>query len=222
MVNLMKVVEKVTAFVTRETANGRQLLVFHHPLNGVQLPAGTVELGESPEVAVMREAREETGLAGLRLVRPLGMLERTLADGHFLLHRTTKLFDMPAADASIASQFVLNRGSYVHLLQEQDDYAEVLCEDIDYNADPPRPFRQEQGWVRRSLLTPHIHRYQYWLACDFETADNWPVAVDGHIFNLFWAPLQPAPAIAPAIAPALVWPQDEWLAAVSSTLLAEI
>jgi 8-oxo-dGTP pyrophosphatase MutT (NUDIX family) len=206
----MKVVEKVTAFVTRETANGRQLLVFRHPLNGVQLPAGTVELGESPETAVMREAHEETGLAGLRLVRPLGMLERTLADGHFLLRRTTKLFDAPAVDASIASEFVLNRGNYVHLLQEQNGYAEVLFEDIDHHADPPRPFRQEQGWVRRSLLTPHIHRYQYWLTCNFETPENWSVTIDGYTFTLFWMPLQPAPA--------LVWPQDEWLAAVSELL----
>lgn len=47
----MQVVEKVTAFVTREGANGRELLIFRHPLNGLQLPAGTVEVGESPETA---------------------------------------------------------------------------------------------------------------------------------------------------------------------------
>jgi len=206
----MKVVEKVTAFVTRETAGGRLLLVFRHPLNGIQLPAGTVELGESPETAVMREAREETGLDGLRLVRPLGMLERLLPEGHFLLRYASKLFDAPALDASIASEFVLNRGNYVHLLQQQNGYAEVLFEDIDHHADPPRPFRPQQGWVRRSLLSRHIHRYQYWLACDFATPENWPVAVDGHIFDLFWTPLQPAPD--------LVWPQDEWLAAVGELL----
>ena len=218
----MKVVEKVTAFVTRETAAGRQLLVFRHPLNGVQLPAGTVELGESPEAAVMREAREETGLAGLRLVRPLGMIERLLPEGHYLLHNDSKLFAAPAPDAPPSSDWILFRGSYVRLLQQRVGYAQVLMQEWDERAQPPRLLRQEQGWVQRSLLTPHIHRYQYWLACDFETAENWPVAVDGHIFNLFWAPLQPAPAIAPAIAPALVWPQDEWLVAVSSALLAEI
>lgn len=41
------VLHKVTGFVTR----GRELLVFRHPTAGVQLPAGTVEAGETPEAA---------------------------------------------------------------------------------------------------------------------------------------------------------------------------
>ena len=36
------VVEKVTAFVTRQTADGFDLLLFQHPSAGIQLPAGTV------------------------------------------------------------------------------------------------------------------------------------------------------------------------------------
>ncbi|MEM7335281.1 MAG: hypothetical protein AAF490_24600 [Chloroflexota bacterium] len=43
---------KVTAFITRETVNGRELLVFQHPYAGVQLPAGTVDPNEAPETAV--------------------------------------------------------------------------------------------------------------------------------------------------------------------------
>lgn len=69
-------VRKVSAFITL----GNRLLVFrkpNHPGTGTQLPAGTVEPGESPEVAVLREAREETGLGGFTL---LGMLGRDLLD----------------------------------------------------------------------------------------------------------------------------------------------
>jgi 8-oxo-dGTP pyrophosphatase MutT (NUDIX family) len=208
----MKVVEKVTAFITRETAGGRQLLVFRHPLNGIQLPAGTVDAGESPETAVRREAWEETGLDGLRLVRPLGMIERHLPDSHHLLHGNSKLFKSPAPNAAPISDWILFRGGYVRLLREQGEYAEVLFQERNERVELPQVIRQEQGWLRRELLTPTIHRYQYWLACDFVTPENWPVAVDGHIFDLFWTPLQPAPA--------LVWPQDEWLAAVGDQLLA--
>lgn len=43
-----------------------QLRVFDHPLEGgrisVQLPTGTVEPGETPEVAVLRELHEEVGV----------------------------------------------------------------------------------------------------------------------------------------------------------------
>jgi 8-oxo-dGTP diphosphatase len=69
---------KAFAYITR----GDQLLVFSHPLEpdaGIQVPAGTMEDGEAPEDAVMREAQEETGLTCLSLVRFLGeqMLERS-------------------------------------------------------------------------------------------------------------------------------------------------
>ena len=209
----MKVVEKVTAFVTRETADGRQLLVFRHPLNGIQLPAGTVDVGESPETAVLREAWEETGLDGLRLVRPLGMIERHLLDGYHWLQGDSQLFTAPAPDAAPISDWILYRGGYARLLQEQSDYAEILFQEWNRRVEPPQIVRQEQGWLRRELLTPTIHRYQYWLACDFETPENWPTAVDGHIFDLFWTPLQPAPD--------LVRPQDEWLTAVYDEILGE-
>ena len=44
----------------------------HSPEAGVQVPAGTVEPGESPGEGVLREAQEETGLDGLTIRRFLG------------------------------------------------------------------------------------------------------------------------------------------------------
>ncbi len=52
--------------ITRETAQGRQLLVFTHRVPDapdVQVPGGTIEPGESPVEGALREAREETGLS---------------------------------------------------------------------------------------------------------------------------------------------------------------
>lgn len=52
-----------------------RLLVFRHrdfPEAGIQVPGGTLEDGERPEAAVLREAQEETGLAGLQVVRLVG------------------------------------------------------------------------------------------------------------------------------------------------------
>jgi ADP-ribose pyrophosphatase YjhB (NUDIX family) len=62
---------KVFAYITHRC----RLLVFRRvdvPEAGIQVPAGTVEPGESPSSAVMREAREETALVDLHLVRFLG------------------------------------------------------------------------------------------------------------------------------------------------------
>lgn len=62
---------KVYAYITHTN----RLLVFRHvdgPDAGIQVPGGTMEEGEVPEEAVMREAFEETGLTGLRMRAFLG------------------------------------------------------------------------------------------------------------------------------------------------------
>lgn len=74
---MLYVKRKVAAYITRDD----QLLVFHEPHApeaGVQVPGGTMEAGEDPREAVLREAREETGLDGLELVAYLGRHESTL------------------------------------------------------------------------------------------------------------------------------------------------
>lgn len=63
--------------------SGRRLLLFTHPgapEAGIQVPAGTIESGENPQDAVMREAEEETGLTGLRYVRFLARDTRDMRD----------------------------------------------------------------------------------------------------------------------------------------------
>src|SRR5699024_11908321 len=65
-------VEKVAGYVV---AHGRLLVLTHDdvPLHmtGVQVPAGSIGPGESPDHAVRREVREETGVE-TRIVAHLG------------------------------------------------------------------------------------------------------------------------------------------------------
>ncbi|MFG3437787.1 NUDIX domain-containing protein [Nonomuraea sp. NPDC047897] len=42
---------------------------------GIQVPAGTVQAGEDPACAAVREAREETGLSALTVIRKLGVAD---------------------------------------------------------------------------------------------------------------------------------------------------
>ncbi|WP_244907318.1 NUDIX hydrolase [Arthrobacter woluwensis] len=68
-----RVVRKAVAYVVHR----ERLLVFTHDdvsieVTGVQVPAGTVEAGESPVEAAVREVLEETGLR-TRIVQELGV-----------------------------------------------------------------------------------------------------------------------------------------------------
>jgi 2-phosphosulfolactate phosphatase len=65
---------KALAYVTREREGRIELLVFEHadhPESGLQVPAGTLDVGEDPEWGALREVAEETGLRELRVVRQL-------------------------------------------------------------------------------------------------------------------------------------------------------
>lgn len=82
----MQPLNKVYAYITRQ----EQLLVFRHidfPEAGIQVPGGTMEAHEEAHMAVLREAYEETGLEGLRLLSYLGKYEwRSSAAGHQEIH----------------------------------------------------------------------------------------------------------------------------------------
>ncbi|MEM9344939.1 MAG: NUDIX domain-containing protein [Pseudomonadota bacterium] len=53
---------KVCAVIVRRTPRGPQVLVFRHPLAGIQLAKGTRLQGESPWAGARRELFEESGV----------------------------------------------------------------------------------------------------------------------------------------------------------------
>ena len=78
--------DRCVAYITR----GNELLVFEHikyPEIGVQVPAGHPEENESLESAVLREAEEETGLSGFKILDYLGWKEHDFTEKGYGIER---------------------------------------------------------------------------------------------------------------------------------------
>ncbi|MBN2149650.1 MAG: NUDIX domain-containing protein [Anaerolineales bacterium] len=73
------ILEKVTCLITRRMRGGIEILLIQHSTSGIQIPAGTAELGETPDAAALREASKESGLSDLRIVRLIGYQDTALS-----------------------------------------------------------------------------------------------------------------------------------------------
>ena len=67
-----ELIQKAVPIVLRQVDGRTEILLFDHPLAGTQLVKGSIETGESPEAAAVRELAEESGLTGVRKTIFLG------------------------------------------------------------------------------------------------------------------------------------------------------
>lgn len=188
------VIEKVTLFITRESPSGKQLLMFQHPNAGIQLPAGTVEIDETPEQAAYREAYEETGLDQWEWIRQLGVEVVPIPDGQVALLESFALHNLEGEPHFVQ----LQRGAKVQVLSARDDLARVR-----YEMDPLQAGKmineQVIGDLPAGLLVEKQQRTFFHLHTAQQTPDQWDHLADmGWTFTCFWTPLANPAALHPA------------------------
>ena len=205
-----EVIEKVTAFITRERDGGTELIVFKHPNAGIQIPAGTVEAGEGLENAVKREAYEETGLQTVEIEAYLGCIENELGEAERIVTRTTQVYIEPNLNAVPYKQ-QLTRGLTVDYNATRGDFTNISEIEYDRFPNPTCIVYNITGWVPNQNLSTQKRRHFFQLTTPEQTADAWELKSDrGHIFRPYWTPLSPKPTIVP--------PQAKWLAHVYNQL----
>jgi 8-oxo-dGTP pyrophosphatase MutT (NUDIX family) len=74
-------IQKAAACLVRKSARGPELLVFRHPLAGIQIPKGSIETGEDAAEAALRELAEESGVTAARLIGQIGHHEIQVGAG---------------------------------------------------------------------------------------------------------------------------------------------
>jgi 8-oxo-dGTP pyrophosphatase MutT (NUDIX family) len=196
-----RIVEKVTAFITRESKSGCELLLFEHPNAGIQIPAGTVEDDETPAEAVIREAAEETRLASLSIRRYLGCIEDKLPEDQRIIVEPTKVYARP--DTTSFDWAYLRKGIPVTLSRRANGFSQVTYKEFDQVPDPQYVTMCITGWVPDDVLSDTKRRHFFHLDFHGCSEARWTVHTDDHRFTLFWSPLTALPEI--------VHPQDEWL-----------
>jgi len=212
-------IHKVTAFITRETVNGRQLLLFKHPIAGIQLPAGTVDEGEWVETAVLREVAEETGLQQVRIIRKVGIIENELAANELILTQDLQILFKPHADA-LPFRRMLTRGVTVQHEGEEGDFTKISYLEHDRLPNPTAITFQMIGFVPHEAVSSQKTRHFFHLDCWEEGACpregvgavSWTLQSDhGYTYAPFWTSLIPKPT--------LVTGQNRWLDFVYDKLI---
>ena len=205
-----EIIEKVTAFITRERDGVKELLLFKHATTGIQIPAGTVEEGEELEIAVKREVYEETGLQIVEIEKYLGCVENKLGAKERIVTRTTQVYMEPNLNAMPYKQ-KLTRGLTVDYNSTHKDFTNISEIEYDKFPNPTCILYNITGWVPNQDLSTQKRRHFFQLTTQEETADAWELKSDrGHIFRPYWTPISPKPPI--------VSPQFKWLALVYNQL----
>ncbi len=203
--------DKVTAFIVGDGPAGRELLILQHPHAGLQLPAGTVEPGETPVDGALREAQEESGLTALQVVRELGVVETDLRPyKRAILRRTQTVYARP--DPTSFDWASIRCGLWVEVLRRVSGWAHVRFVEWDVWPDPTYATYEITGWLPDDAISEVERRSFYLLRPTAPAPDRWTTRSDHHEFTLFWAPLSDLPR--------LVTGQQEWLDRFHDQLLA--
>jgi 8-oxo-dGTP pyrophosphatase MutT (NUDIX family) len=175
-----------------------EILLFQHPSAGIQFPSGTVETGEDPQEAALREVFEETGLTQVNLDYYLGARIEAQPGCVYTL-KTSRVFSRP--DPASFDWATLNKGLQVRLLRQQGNFMQVSYEEQDRFLEPQYISYQITGWLPADCLASQIRRHLFHLTTDQATPASWVNFADHHLFRPFWARLDKLPEI--------VWPQSE-------------
>lgn len=201
--------EKVTTFITRNKNGKKQLLLFNHPHAGIQIPAGTVEIGERSDDAALREAFEETSLNNLNVVCKIGELKSQLLDDKMCVVENTKIYSRPSIKsfdwASIRRGIKMESNGLT-----ENGFTHITYKEFDDNKKHLYITYQITGWIPNDCISKKILRYLYHLETNDINLDFWENEADNHTFKFFWADVDKLPQI--------VISQAEWLEYVKNQI----
>jgi 8-oxo-dGTP pyrophosphatase MutT (NUDIX family) len=200
-------VDKITAFITRKKTN-EELLLIQHPNAGIQIPAGTVEEGETVVEALKREIQEETGIRSIKIKNYIGSQTTMLSKNEFLLTTKTKVYSRPNPASFDWAE--LRKGISVTSNRIHGEFTQITYKEYDRYPNHRYVTYQITGWILTKFLSKERERHFYHVITKEEVQDEWEIFADNHKFKLFWSPFNNLANI--------IDPQYQWLNYVQSDL----
>jgi ADP-ribose pyrophosphatase YjhB (NUDIX family) len=175
---------KVTCFVTRGRGAKAQLLVFWHVGAGVQVPAGSVEDGETFDEGAWREVQEKTEIEDLELVGYLGSKTYDLSREWSTLRREVELRTLPAHDAGHIP-WKLSRNLNVRVIERRPGFARIEYTEGDLEHPGGLVYARFEGWVSEDdLHDRQERRFYHFLAAN--SPEKWQVREGIYDLDLYW------------------------------------
>jgi 8-oxo-dGTP pyrophosphatase MutT (NUDIX family) len=165
-----------------------ELLVFRHDRGGVQVPAGTVEVGEDVATAAVRELQEETGIIVKSVTRLFSLEEQGEIDERVVTA------DLPLHEAPDSSSPIIMPSlwrTWVRVREIRGEFARVVIETWDdLDRVPATRSVSAEGFVLASVLRTHQMRHVFHAVAPTDVAERWEVfAENQYFFRCYWAPL---------------------------------
>ena len=204
----MDLIEKVTAFITRQKLGVLEILLFNHPYCGIQIPAGTVDLNENYSKAVLREVAEETGIKNCFIKSYLGFQDTFPSENEFIVSKKANVYARP--DTKSWKWAYIPRGAVVTQKRSFEDYFQVQFSEFDTYPKSSYVTYQIIGWIHKDNLVKKWRRYFFHIISEETLPDQWTQEADNHTFSFFWAPFDSIPK--------LISPQDLWIPYAKNTL----
>lgn len=156
------VLKKVTVFVTREKNGKVELLLFQHPYAGIQMPAGTVELGEETVKTAIREMNEETGIMAYDKIECIGKEEIKLDKNYAMVYTRPNVYSRPNKNSFDWCTY--RRGIKVEVNRySENGFTLVTYREYNDFYNPQYVTYKITGWVEDSSLAYCVNREFFWL-----------------------------------------------------------
>jgi len=197
-----KAFEKVSVLTLRYVAGRPQLLTFLHPQAGRQIPAGSVDPGETTREAAERELAEETGVMSLNKLFELDQRIEELGNNAVAL-KDVRLKLAPTSQASDTSM-TIKRGHRVEIKEAEGGWLRVKQVLFDLTQEPPIRLPGAEGWASAAAFCTKVRRTFFFAEAADTGHNRWDHAADGHLFQIEWVDLESDIS--------LVEGQIEWLA----------